>query len=130
MRLVGLALVVGIAAVCAACSSLNHESVQFRVDNRTESVVCLYPSVPDAAGGRCLMEVKPGTDAGWGLGCAYGKNADEAPVTVAITVKEGGRPIYDRTAECLVWQRSERRFIIEQRGDEFVVTDPLPKEPR
>lgn len=116
---------IGMLLIGTGCSS-NHETVQFEIDNQTDSLVCLYPSRPDAAGGRCLKEAEPGRKKAWGLGCAYGKEADKAPLTIVMTVKERGRRIYDRTEECRVWQNSERTFVIEQRGEEFVVVDPLP----
>ncbi|MEX1252890.1 MAG: hypothetical protein WEE64_00980 [Dehalococcoidia bacterium] len=43
-----------------------------------------------------------------------------------ITVKEGGREVYRRTASCGEWNDSGKRLIIEQKGDEFIVTDSLP----
>jgi hypothetical protein len=119
-----IALLVGIVAVSAACW-MNREEVQFTIENRTDSVLCAYPSPEDASGAPCLMELKPQATTGWWPGCGYGEHADELPMTVVLTVKEGGRQIYHRTEECRVWQRSSRKFVIEQRGEDFVVTDPL-----
>ncbi|MCH7999575.1 MAG: hypothetical protein IIA91_08870 [Chloroflexi bacterium] len=61
----------------------------------------------------------------WGRGCGDGPGAEKARITVILTVKEGGRQIYNRTAECRVWQDSDRIFVIEREGDEFIVTDSL-----
>ena len=38
----------------------------------------------------------------------------------------GGRTIYSRTASFGEWIDTDRRFVIEQEGDEFIVTDSLP----
>ena len=114
-----------ILAVSTACG-LNHEKVKFTFDNRTDSPLCYEPSPEDASDGRCLQEVKPLAETVWRPGCGYGEDADKIPVTVVLTVREGGHQIYNRTAECRLWQDSDRTFVIEQRGDEFIVTDSLP----
>ena len=44
-------------------------------------------------------------------------------MTVILTVKESGQRIYERSRPCQEWRDSERAFIVEQEGDEFVVTD-------
>jgi hypothetical protein len=44
---------------------------------------------------------------------------------VIITVKDSGREIYNRTSTC--GEANDARFIIEQEGDEFVVSDSLPE---
>jgi hypothetical protein len=103
----------------------NHEEVRLTFDNHTDSPLCFYRYPEDIAGG-CRQEVEPLTNTAWRPGCGYGEEADRAPLTVLLTVREGGRQIYNRTAECRVWQNSDRKFVIERRGDEFVVTDSLP----
>ena len=119
-----MALLVGVVAVSTACW-LNREEVKFTFDNRTDSPLCYEPSPEDASDGRCLQEVRPLAETTWRPGCGYGEDADQIPVTVVLTVKEGGRQIYQRTQECRVWQASDGTFVIEQQGDEFVVTDSL-----
>jgi hypothetical protein len=119
-----IALLVGIVAVSAACY-MNHEEVKFTFDNRTESFLCYSLSLEEASAARCLQELRPLAQTVWTPGCGYGEHADELPMTVILTVKEGGRLVYQRTGECRVWQASDRKFVIEQRGEDFVVTDPL-----
>jgi len=118
------ALLAGTVAVSAACW-FNSEDIEFSIDNRTDAVVCYYPSHEDALAATCLQEAKPRSTTLWVPGCGDGPGADTIPVTVVLTVKEGGRQIYQRTEECRIWQESDRTFVIEQEGDEFVVTDPL-----
>jgi hypothetical protein len=118
-----LPLLIGIA-VSAACY-MNHEEVTFTFDNRIDSVLCFYRYPEDAFAADCSAEVKPQTTTVWTPGCGYGEHADELPLTVILTVKEGGHQIYQRTEECRTWQASDRKFVIEQRGGDFVVTDPL-----
>ena len=127
MGSVFIALLIAIFAVSTACW-LKHESVQFTFDNRTGSLLCSYPSQPDASSARCLSEIDPLAETTLGRGCGDGPGAEKARIPVILTVKQGGRQIYNRTAECRVWQDSDRTFVIEQRGDEFVVTDSLPSE--
>lgn len=112
------------ATLLSACW-LNSEDVKFSIDNRTDSVLCAYPTHEDASAGRCKNEVEPKSSKPWLLGCGDGPGADTIPVTVVLTAKEGEHRIYERTAECRVWQASGRTFVIERRGDEFVITDPL-----
>jgi len=119
-----IALLIGIGAVSAACW-MNHEEVKLTFDNRTEAVLCFYLSPEEASTADCSAEVKPQATTAWLPGCGYGPDADKIPLTVVLTVKEGGRQIYQRTEECRTWQASDRKFVIEQRGDDFVATDPL-----
>ena len=118
-----IALLVGIAVFSAACD--DHEEVKLTFDNRTEALLCFYSSTKYASEAECLAEVKPLRETPWVPGCGYGPGADEAPLTVILTVKDGGRQIYERTEECRMWQKSSRKFIIERRGEDFEVTDPL-----
>lgn len=99
------------------------QAVRFTYDNRTDAVLCPYPSANDAAAARCLIELEPRAEAEWERGCAGDANQ---PITVIIAVKEGGKQVYSRTATCGEWLDTDRRFVIEQEGDEFIVTDSLP----
>ena len=121
-----IALLISIGAVSAGCSlNLNHEEVELTFDNRTESLLCYFPSREDASAARCLQELKPLAQTTWRPGCGYGEHADELPMTVILTVKEGGLQIYQRTEECRIWQKSSRKFVIQQSGDDFIVTDHI-----
>lgn len=116
-----LSLVVLLTGV--ACN-LNREEVDFTFDNRTDALLCFERSEKDAASGGCPQEIKPRAKTSWLPGCGYGGEAEKLPLTVIVIVEEGGHRIYDRTLECRVWQDSDRTFVIEQRGQEFVVTAP------
>jgi hypothetical protein len=118
-----IALLVGIAVFSPACFTGEH--VQFSFDNQTDSVLCLYPYPEDAAAGRCLNEVKPHTTVEGSTGCGEYSGAERNLIPVIVTVKEEGRQIYQRIEECRTWQASDGKFVIQQRGDDFVVTDPL-----
>ena len=118
-----MALLIGVAVSSAACKW--EDNVGGTVENRTDSAVCFYLYPEDAAEGRCSGELKPHTTDDWFQECRDGPGADKIPITVILAVKEGGRLIYQRTEECRVWQASGGKFVIQQRGDNFVVTDPL-----
>src|SRR3990170_2205527 len=119
-RLILVMLLVGTVAVSAACW-LKHEEVDFSFENDSGAPLCVYGSQEEASAGRCLAEVKPTDARKLTFGCGYGPGVEDTPITVVLTVKEGERQIYQRTEECQVWQGSERTFVVEQRGDEFVV---------
>ncbi len=123
-----IALLAGGVALSTACS-VSNEDVLFTFDNRTDSLLCYAPSPEDASDPRCLQEVKPRAETEWQPGCGSGPGVKKNLVTVVLTVRQGGRHIYNRTAECRVWQDSDRSFVIEQRGDDFVVTDPFTDAP-
>jgi hypothetical protein len=118
-----------ILAASTACW-LKSEDVHFTFDNRTDSLLCYYLSPEAASAARCQQEVGPQAETAWTPGCGSGPGVEKNPITVVLTVKQGGRQIYNRTAECRVWQDSDRTFVIEQRGDELVVTDSLPDDTR
>lgn len=98
-------------------------SVLFTFDNRTDAVLCEYRAPNPAAAARCSAELEPRAETEWERGCAGDANI---PITVIIAVKQGGDQIYRRTATCGEWLDTDRRFVIEQEGDEFIVTDSLP----
>ena len=127
-RGVFITLWIVILAVSTACW-LNNEDVLFTFDNRTDSLLCYAPSPEGASDPRCLQEVKPRAETAWRPGCGSGPGVKKNPITVVLTVKQGGRHIYNRTAECRVWQDSDRTFVIEERGGDFVVTDPFTDAP-
>jgi hypothetical protein len=118
-----IALLVGIAVFSAACEW--EENFDATFDNRTDFILCLYPSPADAAAGRCLDEVKPHATVDGFIECGDGPGTEKNRIPVIVTVKEGGRQIYQRIEECRTWQASDGKFVIQQRGDDFLVTDPL-----
>ena len=91
-------------------------------DNRTDAVLCQYTNPNSAAAARCLAEVEPRAETRWEQLC--GGDASR-PITVIIAVKQGGDQIYGRTVSCGAWLDTDRRIVIEQEGDEFIVTDGL-----
>ncbi len=99
------------------------QDVLFTFDNRTDAVLCEYGSLNQAAAETCRAELEPQTETRWGRDCDAQRSR---PITMIIAVKQGGRQIYNRTATCGEWQDSDRRFVIEQEGDGFIVTDSLP----
>jgi hypothetical protein len=115
-------LIVFAAGIVAGCGR-GPADVAFTFDNRTDAILCDYTSPPDATAARCNTELKPQAATGGGRDC---DNQESRPVRVIITVKQGGRQIYDRTASCGAWADTKRRFVIEQRDGEFIVTDSLP----
>jgi hypothetical protein len=109
------------AVSSAACKW--EDNVSGTVENRTDSAMCFYSYPEEAAAGRCPDELNPHTTADWFRQCGDGPGADKIPITVILAVKEGGRVVYQRTAECGAWQKSGGKVVIEQRGDDFIGTD-------
>lgn len=116
----------GLALLAAACWIVpKHESVKLTFDNRTDSLICNHLSEESAVFGSCNQKIEPMATTASQPGCGYGAGAEKLSLTVILRVEEEGRQIYERTEECQTWQASDGTFVIEQRGDEFVVTDPL-----
>jgi len=105
------------------CDPFYPQDVAFTFDNRTDTLLCYFPSARDAEAARCLQELKPRDETHWSPDC---DGVDSRPITVIITVKDSGSQIYEGTASCGKWNDTKRRFVIEQEGEEFVVTDSLP----
>ena len=122
-----LASLVGVALIAAGCWLVpKHESVKLTFDNRTDSLLCYHLSEESASFGGCNQKIQPMATTASEPGCGYGAGAEKLPLTVILRVRDQGRRIYDRTEECRVWQDSDRIFVIEREGDEFIVTDSLP----
>jgi hypothetical protein len=118
-----MALLTGVAIFLAACF-WQKENIEGTFENRIDAVLCGYYDYADNAyAGGCPRELKPHTSAGWFFECGDSTDADKFPITVILAVKEGGRIIYQRTEECRVWQASGGKFLIEQSGDDLIVTD-------
>ncbi len=124
MRAILVALLLGSVTFFAACLD-SGEQVKLTFVNDSDSRLCFNLSSAGAARGDTCSEVKPRGTSIWRPGCGYGTDAERNPLTVVLTVGPGGREIYNRTALCNEWEESGARFTIEQRGDEFVVTDSL-----
>lgn len=117
-----LATLAPLTVVVVGCGPAD---VGFTFDNRTDAALCYYTSLGDAELAECNQELEPRAETDWGQDC---DNDSNRPITVVITVKQGGYQIYNRTASCGEWHDTDRRFVIEQEGDEFIVTDSLPDE--
>ena len=108
-----------VAVVLAACGP---EFVGFTFDNRSTATLCDYMYPEEIVSALCLTEIAPHSKKKSGRDC----DADASrPIRVIIVTKRERRIIYDRTASCGEWDKSKRRFVIEQVGDDFVVTDSL-----
>ena len=118
-----LALLIVIVAAGCGWEPFFPPSVSFTFENRTDAALCEYGSPEGAAAARCLQELKPRAETESGRDC---DGLEDRPITVIITVKQGGSTIYDKTATCGEWHDSGGRFVIEQEADEFIVTDSLP----
>lgn len=118
---------VAILTFVSGCGSYSFYSteVAFSLDNRTDAVLCYFPSRQDAASARCLQQLDAGAEKQWLPGCGRGTKDEVAanPISVVITTKDGGRQIYSRTATCGEWKDTDRTFVIEQEGDVIMVTD-------
>ncbi len=121
MRLVLIALLLGSIIVFAACW-LNDNDVKLTFVNSSDSLLCFRMSSAGAAPVDFCDEVKPRGTTAWIPGCSP---SGDQPITVVLTVGQGGREIYNRTSTCNEWEESGAKFTIEQRGDELVVTDSL-----
>lgn len=122
MRSVLVASLLGCVIVLTACglTSPDEHPVKLTFINSSDSLLCFGTPVVSCD------EVKPRGISVWAPGCGSGRGAAQNPIAVVLTVKEGGRRIYERSATCNEWEDSGGTFIIKQRGDEFIVTDALP----
>ena len=114
-----IALPLALVLVLLACGPA---SVSFTFDNRTGSALCEYRSRREANSAMCLAEIRPRVEAKWGRDC---DGQDGRPISMVIVVKESRKEIYNRTASCGEWDDTDRKFVIEQSGGQFVVTDSL-----
>ncbi len=124
MRSVLVASLLGFAIVLTACGLTTYPDehpLKLTFINTSDSLLCFGRSGVDF----CDKVTARGISF-WHPGCGSGKGAVRNRITVVLTVKEGGRRIYQRTATCNEWEDAGATFIIKQRGDEFIVTDSLP----
>ena len=122
MRSVFIALLLGSIIVFAACW-LNDNDVKLTFVNSSDSLLCFNLSSTGAAKVDFCDEVEPRGTSVWRPGCS---RPGEEPITVVLTVGQGRREIYNRTATCNEWKDALATFIIKQSGDDFVVSDSLP----
>ena len=122
MRSVLVASLLGSTIVFSACW-VNENEVKLTFVNESDVGLCFNLSSSSAATGDFCGEVKPRGTTAWIPGCS--PSGDQL-ITVVLTVGQGGREIYNRTATCNEWEDALATFIIKQRGDELVVTDSLP----
>ncbi len=115
-------VIFGAVAVLTACWETDPR-VEFAIENKTDSLLCVYPNLE--AGGPCLNAVKPQKKTKWGPECTP-TSLELVQVPVSLTVESTGELIYHRQATCREWIDSGAKITIEQRGDQFIVTDSLP----
>ncbi len=105
-------VVVLVLILANAWSDYQHSlSGQFR--NVTDDRLCYARADP------CSAEIKPHGTSYWDIqgSCLKGQ-----PVQIRINTLDS-RVIYSRTADCLDWDGA--LFLINKRGDEYVVADDL-----
>ena len=88
-------------------------------DNRTDSELCYYLSGGGEIRGDCNQEIKPNRVTGWSPECGLDQH-----LTFILTVGASGQRIYEGIETCRDWNDTNRRFVIEQVGEEFIVTSP------
>jgi len=91
--------------------------------NQSDSLLCFDLSSAGAARDDICDKVKPHARTVWRPECGQ---AGKQPLTVVLTLGQGGTEVYNRTATCDEWKDSGGKFMIEQRGDGVIVTDSLP----
>jgi hypothetical protein len=106
-----------------ACS-FKTDSAQLTFDNRTDTLLCYYPSLEAAATSRCIQPINPMDKTDYSPGCGYGSSDEiEAnPLTVIIAQSKGGPNVYDKTATCRTWKDSDRTLVIEREDAKLLVT--------
>lgn len=117
MRSIIIALLLGSALVLGACLP-DSEQVKLSFENNSDSELCF--NLTKVSRGYCDEVEARGTTV-WRPECHL-----KQALTIVLSVAEGRREIYNRTATCEEWIASGAKFTIEQRGGELVVTDSLP----
>ena len=119
LRRVGLIpLLIGSLIMFARC--LGEPKVKVRFENKGDSDLCF--NFTKVIPGLC-DEVRAGATTVSRPDC---KNPETTTLTIVLSVAEGRREIYSRTATCKEWVASGAKITIEKRGDELVITDSLP----
>jgi hypothetical protein len=121
-----------VIAAFAVFSGCGPPGVGFDFDNRTDVAFCKYLHPEDAEIGRCLTEIPPHEETGSGADCDGERGR---MIRVLLVVKESGQIVYDRSASCGDWSDAgggcgwrctpSAKFVIEQDGFDFIVTDSL-----
>ena len=121
MRSILIALLLGCIIIFAAC--VREDTVKMTFVNESDALLCFNLSSAAAARGEYCDEIKPLATSVWRPECSW---SGEQRHTIVLSLGQGGREVYNRTATCNEWEESGAKFTIEQRGDELVVTDSLP----
>src|SRR3990172_6101301 len=114
MRPILIALLFGSAIVFAAACLIDGHTGKMTFINESDSLLCFDLSSAGAARGDICDEVKPHGTTVWRPECGQ---AGKQPLTIVLTVGQGGPEVYNRTATCDEWEASGAKFNIEQRGD-------------
>lgn len=130
-----------IAVVLVALTGLSaclllEQNVELTFENASGQPFCIYlryslmdaleeASDDAATSNGCFWEVGANRQKTTFFECGDGSGADALPVAVVITLQGSNQPIYQRTEKCRTWQRSNRTFVIKERGGEAVVADPF-----
>jgi hypothetical protein len=93
-----------------------------KVFNNTDALLCLYEFAVVADS--CDPEVKPHSKTVYSGECS---GTPPPSMQVVLIAAEGRREVYRRTELCREWKEWDT-IIIEQQGDELVITDSLPDE--
>jgi hypothetical protein len=117
IRAILVALLVGSTMAWTGCDPA--PTVEY--DNQTRHRLCVYPDEvpPDDF----CDEIEPNERRSTSMAVCKGDD----PLWITLTVGQGGDLIYRRFATCGEWEGAT--VIIQQDGDEFVVTDSLPTDP-
>lgn len=111
--------------LAAAC--LGDTVVELTYVNNSNVELCEHSSLfgPQTSFS-CNAPVKASGRTRWRPECGNAPESNE--LTVVLTVRDGGRQIYNRTATCQEWIDSGAEINIEEDGGEFIVSDSLPDE--
>jgi hypothetical protein len=125
-----------VGAITAACAFFDYPEVTLTFINTTDALLCNHNvSWPageadpiDARSWGCSAEVQPNGKTTWRPECGDNAPASAFDLTVVLTLASDGREIYNRTETCEAWNDAHATLVIEQRGEELVVTDSLAED--
>ena len=119
-----VAIVATATCISFACGFSFEKELDLRFDNRTDVAFCLKDVETTGPPSVC-SEIPPHRKTLWLPGCGGGPKSSwgKNPVGVFIIRKTDGEPIYGHTENCGDWDKTDKRFVIEDRGGTPVVTD-------